>query len=116
MIHFSEGHKGPIDDPIIAPHVEYSDKVGKLIKAVYRFNEESSNYDLGNYLEIMERNGIKHPDEINTDALDSVATMAALFGIIRQERFCDGLILSCLEKGTVQKLIRHLKEIEGKEN
>ena len=97
-IRFSEGHKGTVDDPVIAPHMEYADMLSGLIKAVYRFNKDNPDYDLGNYQEIMEQNGIKHLDEINTEGLDSVATMAALFGIIRQERFCDGLIRACLKK------------------
>lgn len=111
-IHRSEGHKGTIDDPIRWPYITYSEAVHKLIKAVYDFDEKNPDYNLKNYLETTEKAGIKNIDEVNPEKLDSYQTMAALMGIVRQERFCDGLILSCLENGVVQKLLLRLKDID----
>ena len=111
-IHRSEGHKGTKEDPIPMPFIVYSETVHKLIKVVYDFDKENPDYDLKNYLETMEKNGIKNIDEIEPDKLDAKVVMAALMGIVRQERFCDGLILSCLENGTVQKLLQRLKDID----
>ncbi len=34
-------------------------------------------------------------------------------GIVRGERFCDGLILGKLESGTIQALLEHLKVFAG---
>ena len=42
--------------------------------------------------------------------LDANAVLAMLMGIIRMERFCDGLILSCLKEGKIQKLLQRLRD------
>lgn len=108
--HFSEGHKGTTDDPIPFPYPIYSETVHRLIKAVYEF-EENPEYNLMNYLDTIDKAGIKF-DAVEPEKLDSYQTMAALYGIMRQERFCDGLILSSLKNGTVQKLLMRLKDID----
>ena len=112
-IHHSEGHKGTMDDPIPWPYITYSEAVHKLIEAVYDFDKENPEYNLKSYLETIEKAGIKNIDEVEPEKLDSYQTMAALMGIVRQERFCDGLILSCLENGVVQKLLMRLKDIDA---
>ena len=61
----------------------------------------------------MEQNGIKHvEDAADNQKLDDKAIMAVLTCIVRQERFCDGLILSCLENGTIQNLLKRLKDFD----
>ena len=112
IIHHSEGHKGTMDDPIPMPYIAYSETVLKLIDAVYEFDKAHPEYDLKNYMEIMEKNGIKNMDEIRPEEYDAHVVMAVLMGIVRQEKFCDGAILSRLKNGMVQKLLQRLNNID----
>lgn len=109
------GHWGnpPAKDGILhMPYPVYTDAVKKLIQAIYDFIEEHPEYNLRNYLEIMNEYGLSGKTNINTEVLDEKATLALLVGIIRQERFCDGLILSNLKEGMVQNLLLRLKQID----
>lgn len=112
--HHEEGHKGTKDDPIPMPFIMYSDTVNRFIKAIYDFIDKNPDYNLRDYMKIMEDHGIGNLDEFETEGLDGRTVMAVFTCIIRQERFCDGLILSCLQNGTVQKLLERLKVIENK--
>jgi len=38
--------------------------------------------------------------------------MALLVGIVRAERFCDGIILEVVEDGTIVTWLRRLKELD----
>ncbi len=113
---FCEGvknHKGTMEDPIPFPHIEYSETVHKLITSVYSFHKANPEYDLVNYMEILERNGYTN---INTTTIavsnmNEQCLMALFMALIRGERFCDGLILDALESGAVQRWLKRLKEL-----
>ena len=70
-------------------------------------------YNLKNYIEILKNHNIKSIEEIKAESLDAGTALAALMCIVRQERFCDGLILSCLKNGKIQSLLIRLKNIDG---
>ncbi len=112
--HHEQGHKGTIEDPIPMPYPVYTQVVRKFTKAVYEFAEENPEYDLNNYLEILEKKGIKDIDKINVEELDDKTLMTVLFSIVRQERFCDGLILSCFENGLIQKILHKFESVSEK--
>ena len=108
----SKQHKGTKDDPIHLPFPSYTKTVDKLIEAVYNFNENNPDYNLFNYNEILEKNGYKELkfEEIDVSNMDDKCLMALFMALVRGERFCDGLIMSMLKAGIVQKWIKRLKE------
>ncbi len=103
-----EPHKGPG----LMPYIIYSEAVHKLIHLVHDFSDAHPKYDLKNYLEITKNAGIGNIHNIKPEEMDEKTVMAALMGIVRQEKFCDGLILSCLEEGLVQRILTRLKDFE----
>ena len=114
-VHSDFNHKGTMDDPIPMPYITYGEAVMDFIHVVHKFVDDNPDYELKNYMEIMEQNGIKHvEDAVGNQNLDGKAIMAVLTCIVRQERFCDGLILSCLENGTIQNLLKRLKDFDEK--
>ncbi len=106
-------HKGTKDDPIHLPFPNYTEAVFKFMDAVYNFVENNPDYDLSNYDEILERNGYRINDinAIDVSGMDEKCLMAFFVFLVRGERFCDGMILSALEKGTIQKCFKRLREI-----
>ncbi len=108
-------HKGTKDDPIHLPFPNYTEAVDKFMNAVYKFIENNPDYNLYNYSEILEQKGYNHIDlkTIDVSNMDDKCIMALLVYLVRGERFCDGLILSAFEAGTVQKCLKRLKEIQA---
>lgn len=106
-------HKGTIDDPIPFPHIEYSEAVQKLIKAVYNFHKANPDYDLFNYMAILNCNGYTdiNVHTVDVSKMDDRCLMALLMALVRGERFHDGLILQALEDGDVQRWLARLREI-----
>ena len=111
-------HKGTKDDPIHLPFPNYTQTVCKFMDAVYNFIENNPDYNLYNYDEILERNGYRINDinRIDVSGMDEKCLMAMFVYFVRGERFCDGMILSALEKGTIQKCLKRLREILGNQN
>ena len=105
-------HKGTPDDPIPMPYIKYSEAVRKLMKEVYAFQENNPDYELTRYQETLEKYGYKEVSfETDVSNMDSRCLMALFMGLIRGERFCDGLILDALESGAVQRWIARLREL-----
>ncbi len=111
-------HKGTKDDPMHMPYVVYTDVVRRLMNAVYSFCKNNPEYGLNDYLKILEDNGCRDLDINSFDVsnVDDKVVMAMLYGIIRGERFCDGLILDSLKSGAISKLIERLRAIIENEN
>ena len=110
-------HKGTREDPIPFPHIEYSEAVRKLIKAVYNFHKANPDYDLFNYMGILNCNGYTdiNVNTIDVSEMDDKCLMALFMALIRGERFCDGLILDALEEGAVQRWLERLRTIVSEE-
>lgn len=88
----------------------YSDTVNEFIKTC-----DERGILTPDYLETLNRYGV-HADtgsfqKAIPDA-DRRLVRAILTYIIRQERYCDGLIASAIESGTMAALLRRLREIE----
>lgn len=109
----SDLHEGTIDDPLPFPYVKYSPTVDKLIESVYSFYEANPEYEMGNYMAVLERNGYKNIklSTIDVSEMDEKCLMALFMALVRGERFCDGLILDALEEGAVQRWLKRLREI-----
>ena len=111
-MHYSEGHKGTEDDPLVWPYVEYSQATDDLVNAVYAFVDAHPEYELHDYRRILDENGIESVDDVDAASMDGKVVMAALVCIVRGERFCDGLLLSNLKSGNIQRMLERLKEID----
>lgn len=109
-------HDGTMESPIQMPWVRYSESVIKLTKAVYQFVDEHENYNLHHYKDILENQGILWSTEsmrhADVSKLDGIIIMALLVGIIRAERFCDGILLDFFKDGTIKSWLKRLKEID----
>ena len=109
-------HKGTMDSPIRMPWIRYSETVMKLTKAIYQFVDEHQDYDLRHYDAILEKQGIQWSMEAMRKAdvsiLDGITIMALLVGVIRAERFCDGILLDFFQDGTITSWLKRLKEID----
>ena len=109
-------HKGTMDSPIRMPWIRYSETVMKLTKAIYQFVDEHQDYDLRHYDVILEKQGIQWSMEAMRKAdvsiLDGITIMALLVGVIRAERFCDGILLDFFKDGTITSWLKRLKEID----
>ena len=111
-----EGHAGTREDPIPMPWIKYDETVVELIDEIYRFVKEHEEFNLRHYEDVLAKKGIKWDLKSMKAApvseLDGTTIMALLVGIVRAERFCDGIILEVVEDGTVEAWLRRLKEID----
>ena len=48
----------------------------------------------------------------DVSTLDGITIMALLVGVIRAERFCDGILLDFFKDGTIISWLKRLKEID----
>ena len=111
-------HKGTKEDPISFPHIKYSATVQKLIKAIYDFHKSNPDYELEKYMEILNRNGYTNVnvETIDVSEMDDKCLMALFMALVRGERFCDGLILTAIREGSVQRWLKRLREVVSEKN
>lgn len=108
---------GTPEHPIQMPYVSYSGIVKKFMDAVYTFDKDHPEYGLNRYSDILERNGIKwgsdSMDVVDVADKDGICVMALLLGAVRAERFCDGALLGFFKRGSIQRWLERLKEIDA---
>ena len=113
---FDKKSKGTLDDPIQMPWFSYSPVTLEFIQALYDFNDKNDQYDLYNYGDILEKNGIEWADESMANAdvssLGDECVLALLMGVIRADRFCEGALASFLKNGCIVKWLSRLKELD----
>ena len=111
-------HKGTMDDPIPMPFCSYSEAVHKLADAVYEFVESNPEYELKNYQKLLEDRGLKWSmdsfREADVSIMDAQGILAMLVGLLRAERFSDGVVLEALESGLVLKWLERIRDIVEK--
>lgn len=109
--------KGTAEDPIQMPYVSYSRMVRRFQNDVYDFMENHPEYELHNYQKILEEHniqwGTKPMQEADVTALDGKCIMALLMGAVRAERFSEGALLNFFERGTIEKWLLRLKEVDN---
>lgn len=108
---------GSPEHPIQMPFVSYSGLVRKFMDEVYSFQKSHPEYGLNQYRGILEQNGIEwgsaSMDAVDVSDKDGICIMALLLGAVRAERFCDGALLGFFQKGSIQRWLERLKEIDG---
>ena len=104
---------GTEEHPYLFPHVVYSEEVidfgGNIAKIADKYN-------LNNYKDILNRNGIEWNCDSMKNAditkLSSDVIIALLLAAFRAEKFCDGALLSFFENGCIEKWLMKLKSNE----
>lgn len=109
--------KGTMEDPIQMPYVSYSRMVECFIHDAYQFMDDHPEYELTHYSDILRANGIEwgkqSMQEADVSTRDGKCVMALIIGALRADRFCEGVLLSFFESGTMAKWLLRLKEIDG---
>lgn len=117
--HWIMDHKndGSPEHPIQMLFVLYSGLVRKFMDAVFSFAENHPEHGLNQYRDILEQNGIEWGsaamDAVDVSDKDGICVMALLLGAVRAERFCDGALLVFFQRGSIQRWLERLKEIDG---
>lgn len=110
---------GTPEHPIQMPFVAYSKTVREFEKAVYRFAENHPEYNLNRYGDILKKHGIEwgndSMDAVDVSHMDGLCVMALLMGAVRAERFCDGALHGFFKRGSVQRWLERLKEIDNED-
>ncbi len=90
-----------------------------------------SNEDFDNaYVKVCDSLGLKEYDISSNDDLisytynggcveirmDDKCLMALFMALVRGERFCDGLILTAIREGSVQRWLKRLREVVSEKN
>lgn len=107
---------GSPENPIQIPFVGYSDLVHKFIIDVYKFEENNRDMKLTQYEEILKNNGLQWGAEFMKNAdvtnLNVQCMLALIMGVVRAERFCDGILLDLFKSGCILKWFERLNSIE----
>lgn len=108
---------GSPERPIQMPFVSYSRLARKFTHKVYLFDENHPEYGLNRYNDILGQNGIEWEsasmDAADVTDKDGVCIMALLLGAVRADRLCSGVLLGFFQKGSIQRWLERLKEIDG---
>ena len=111
---------GTPEHPYQWPFVIYDKVVDDFVREVYSFIDAHEEMGLNHYSSILEENDIRWDarDMENADVsvLDTRTVMALIVGIIRAERFCDGILLEFFENGCIAKWLYRLAAIDEKGN
>ena len=109
--------KGTPEDPIQFPFVGYSAAAHRLIEAVHEcvvdLRDEMNVFD---YMGVLESYGLNGEEDVlaaDVSSCDAKCTLAMVLTIIRQDRFCEGLLLSYLENGKMLEWMKRLQEIDN---
>lgn len=97
---------------ILVPHVHYTETVQSFIRDVYRFiNDEDMEVVQNNYDNIKES---VYNSNFEIDNASSDEIVYYLLLMVNSERFCNGLLLSNFEDGTIIECLKKLKSIDDK--
>ena len=109
---------GSLERPIQFPFVNFSKVSDMFVVEFYKFSERHPEYELQQYGDILERNGLEWDNALmrraDIENLNEQVILALIMGAIRAERFCDGALLGFFEDGYMLKWLKRLKEIDSK--
>ena len=98
-------------------YVHYHDSVSEFIKAVYNFNESLGETGVTDYQAVLQEHHLDWSNEslngADVSQVDGRTVLAMVIGVIRAERFCDGVLLEYLENGTILKWLNRLRELDS---
>ncbi|WP_336314207.1 DUF6508 domain-containing protein [Bacillus altitudinis] len=107
---------GTAEHPIQMPYVNYSETVRRFIEDVYTFAEQHQEPEITRYREILKENGIEwgmnDMEDVDVSNLNSQCVLALIMGVLRAERFCEGVILDFFTNGTIVKWLERLERLE----
>ena len=99
------------------PHVRYSGTILRFIRDVYTFIKKREDLNLYEYRTVLEKNGIDYSDQsfkdADTSTLEGPCVVALILGVLRADRFVEGMLLHFLEEGYISKWLRRLEEIDS---
>ena len=107
---------GTPEHPIQLPFVIFSEMVNQFTMDVGAMVKQSPEFELRNYHQILEENGIQWGSKSMSGAivedLDARCICALLVAAVRAERFCDGALLAFFKDGSITRWLQRLKEID----
>lgn len=113
---YDKNGDGTKENPYQMPYVSYSDMIRDFLSDVYVFIDNHPEFELASYKDILHSHNIDWNTESMEAAdvrkMDGKGVMALIVGIVRADRFCDGVLLSFLKNGTIMKWVKRLKEID----
>lgn len=100
------------------PYSGFSDEAMRFIEEVYQIIDDYPELKLNQYHRLLEernllKNGMYCPEEADLSDWDLQGILALLVAIVRQERFNDGLLKRQIEKGTIDRCLERLKELDS---
>lgn len=107
---------GTAEHPIQMPFVNYSEMVRQFINDVYTFEEQNKDMELTRYADILKENGLEWEmddlENVDVSDLNAQCVLALVTGVVRAERFCDGIIFNFFKSGAMLKWLERLDCLE----
>ena len=114
---FDNKNDGTPEHPAQMPFLSYSSVIMHFIEDVHSFVYEYEEIGLYNYQKVLEENGIEWGMEsmakTEVDNLDAKCVIALIFGVIRAERFSEGILLVFLKNGSIIRWLERLKTLDA---
>lgn len=114
---FDNKNDGTPEHPAQMPFLSYSSVIMHFIEDVFSFVDKYEEVGLYSYQKVLEENGIKwNAKSMETavvDDLDAKCVIALIFGIIRAERFNEGILLVFLKNGSIIRWLERLKTLDA---
>lgn len=114
---FDNKNDGTPEHPAQMPFLSYSSVIMHFIEDVHSFVYEYEEIGLYNYEKVLEENGIEWGMEsmakTEVDNLDAKCVIALIFGVIRAERFSEGILLVFLKNGSIIRWLERLKTLDA---
>ncbi len=88
----------------------YTRLVEKFVSDVMLFVDLNEHLGIRDYIGILKANGVKDIYQ-EIDSMNEQCLYASLIYCVRQERFCDGLLLSALNKGHIRHMLERIEQI-----
>ena len=106
-----------IVNPDQLPFVNYGEEIYRLRDAIADLPGQHPEMNLYEYQAILKEQGLGGVSikEVDVSHFDARTVAALLVAAYREERFCDGYLMDCLEKGCIQRWLQRLQELDGAE-
>ena len=102
---------GSDEHPFIAGWIDYDETTEEFISKMYEVVPNGGR----DYGEILSEINQKYSDDyykVDISKLNGNMILYMMFAVIRGERFCEGLIGNYIAKGTMDKWLNRLKELD----
>lgn len=109
---------GSAEHPLIACWIDYDETTEEFISKMYEVVPNGGK----DYGDVLREINMKYGDDyykVDISKLNGDMILYMMFAVIRGERFCEGIISKYIEKGTMDRWLTRLKELDekyGKQN